>query len=87
MEELSGECRKAFPANETSLQAAAVRHKHLPQAISALDMLMLLLGNLYRLQVPKKERNTDQALKTIVMPLFICVTLAGFHSNASKQKH
>lgn len=56
MEELSGECRKAFPANETSLQAAAVRHRHLLQAVSALDMLMLLLGNLCRLQVPKKEK-------------------------------
>lgn len=53
MEELSGECRKALPANETSLQAAAVRHRHLLQAVSALDVLVLLLGSLCRLQVPK----------------------------------
>lgn len=39
MEELSGECRKAFPASKTSLQAAAVRHRRLLQAVSALDML------------------------------------------------
>lgn len=54
MEELSGECRKAFPANETSLQAAAVRHRHLLQAVRALDMLVL--GNLCRLEVPKKGK-------------------------------
>lgn len=54
MEALSGECRKAFPANEASLQAAAVRHRHLLQAICALDMLVL--GNLCRLQVPKKGK-------------------------------
>lgn len=56
MEELSGECRKAFPASKTSLQAAAVRHRCLLQAVPALDMLMLMLGNLCRLQVPKKGK-------------------------------
>lgn len=56
MEEISGECRKASPANETSLQAAAVRHRHILQAVSALDMFVLVLGNLCRLQVPKKEK-------------------------------
>lgn len=86
MEELSGECRKAFPANETSLQAAAVRHRHHLHAICALDMFMLVLGTLCRLQVPEKGKYRS-GLKYYSNDIFICVTLAGFHLQASKQKH
>ena len=32
MGKLSEECRKAFPASKSSLQAAAVRHRYLLQA-------------------------------------------------------
>lgn len=86
MEELSGECRKAFPANETSLQAAAVRHRHLLQAVSALDMLVLVLGKLCRLQLPKTGKYRS-GIKYYSNDIIRLCYITGFHLQICKQKH